>query len=111
MGAPFYAIAMDFQWVDIGKVPDYWRAIRSVLLGEVKNVSIPGKEVLPGIYTGLNVAVNGAAPALSAVVPVVLITVFTKLAPALLVAESNASKLNIAPFGALNTATTSPTKA
>jgi len=58
MGAPFYGIAMDFQWVDIGKVPDYWRAIRSVLLGEVNNVQIPGQQVAPGIYTGLNVAVN-----------------------------------------------------
>ena len=58
MNAPFYAIPMDFQWVDIGKVPDYWQAIRSVLLGEVKNVAIPGHEVAPGIYTGLNVAVN-----------------------------------------------------
>jgi mannose-1-phosphate guanylyltransferase len=58
MGAPFYGISMDFEWVDIGKVPDYWRAIRSVLLGEVKNVDIPGHQVAPGIYTGLNVAVN-----------------------------------------------------
>jgi len=58
IGAPFYAIAMDFEWVDIGKVPDYWRAIRGVLLGEIKNVQIPGHEVAPGIYTGLNVAVN-----------------------------------------------------
>ncbi|NJM58297.1 MAG: NDP-sugar synthase [Synechococcales cyanobacterium RU_4_20] len=57
-GAPFYGISMDFQWVDIGKVPDYWRAVRSVLQGDVKNVPIPGKQVAPGIYTGLNVAVN-----------------------------------------------------
>ncbi|NEO41959.1 MAG: NDP-sugar synthase [Moorea sp. SIOASIH] len=57
-GAPFYAVPMDFQWVDIGKVPDYWRAVRGVLLGEINNVPIPGKEVAPGIYTGLNVAVN-----------------------------------------------------
>jgi mannose-1-phosphate guanylyltransferase len=57
-GAPFYGISMDFQWVDIGKVPDYWRAIQSVLLGEIKNVSIPGIEVRPGVYAGLNVAVN-----------------------------------------------------
>jgi mannose-1-phosphate guanylyltransferase len=57
-GAPFYGVAMDFEWVDIGKVPDYWHAVRSVLKGEVRNVSIPGKEVRPGIYTGLNVAVN-----------------------------------------------------
>ncbi len=58
MGAPFYAVSMDFEWVDIGKVPDYWHAVRSVLRGEVKNVQIPGKEVFPGVYTGLNVAVN-----------------------------------------------------
>ncbi len=57
-GAPFYGVSMDFEWVDIGKVPDYWHAIRSVLRGDVKNVSIPGKQVAPGIYTGLNVAVN-----------------------------------------------------
>jgi len=58
IGAPFHAIAMDFEWVDIGKVPDYWRAIHGVLKGEIKNVQIPGHEVAPGIYTGLNVAVN-----------------------------------------------------
>ncbi|MBE9142597.1 sugar phosphate nucleotidyltransferase [Planktothrix mougeotii] len=58
IGAPFYGISMDFEWVDIGKVPDYWQAIRSVLLGYIKNVSIPGHQVHPGIYTGLNVAVN-----------------------------------------------------
>jgi mannose-1-phosphate guanylyltransferase len=58
VGAPFFAKPMEFEWVDIGKVPDYWRAIRGVLLGEIKNVQIPGREVFPGIYTGLNVAVN-----------------------------------------------------
>ncbi len=58
MNAPFYGLPMDFEWVDIGKVPDYWHAIRSVLNGEVKNVAIPGREVAPGIYTGLNVCVN-----------------------------------------------------
>lgn len=57
-GAPFYAVNMDFEWVDIGKVPDYWHAIRGVLLREIRNVEIPGKEVRPGIFTGLNVAVN-----------------------------------------------------
>ncbi len=58
MKAPFYALPMDFQWVDIGKVPDYWKAIRSVLLGELRQIDIPGKEVRPGIFTGLNVAAN-----------------------------------------------------
>jgi mannose-1-phosphate guanylyltransferase len=58
MGAPFYGISMDFQWVDIGKVPDYWQAVRSVLMGYVNNVPIPGHQVKPGVYTGINVAVN-----------------------------------------------------
>lgn len=58
MGAPFYGIAMDFQWVDIGKVPDYWQAVRDVLQGKIERVPIPGIEVAPGIYTGLNVVVN-----------------------------------------------------
>ncbi len=57
-GAPFYALPMEFEWVDIGKVPDYWQAIRSVLQGDVRQVQIPGKEVRPGIYTGLNVAAD-----------------------------------------------------
>jgi len=32
---------MDFQWVDIGKVPDYWQTIRGVLLGEIKMLKFP----------------------------------------------------------------------
>ena len=57
-GAPFYALPMDFEWVDIGKVPDYWQAIRSVLLGDVRQVQIPGRQVRPGVYAGLNVAAD-----------------------------------------------------
>ena len=55
---PFYALQMDFEWVDIGKVPDYWRAIRNVLKGKVRQVEIPGKEIKPGVFTGLNVAAD-----------------------------------------------------
>nr|YP_009530574.1 putative sugar-phosphate nucleotidyl transferase [Paulinella micropora]AXY63263.1 putative sugar-phosphate nucleotidyl transferase [Paulinella micropora] len=54
----FYALPMEFEWVDIGKVPDYWQVIRSVLQGQVRQVQIPGKEVCPGVYAGLNVAAN-----------------------------------------------------
>ncbi len=57
-GAPFYALPMEFEWVDIGKVPDYWQAIRSVLQGHLRQVQIPGREVRPGIYAGLNVAAD-----------------------------------------------------
>ncbi len=58
IGAPFFALSMEFEWIDIGKVPDYWKAIRSVLLGDVRQVDVPGKEVKPGVFAGLNVAAN-----------------------------------------------------
>jgi len=58
MNLPFFALPMDFEWVDIGKVPDYWSAIRNVLEGKVRQVEIPGKEIKPGVFTGLNVAAN-----------------------------------------------------
>jgi mannose-1-phosphate guanylyltransferase len=57
-GAPFYGISMDFEWVDIGKVPDYWQAIQDVLTGQVKLVNIPGEEVQPGVFAGMNVKAN-----------------------------------------------------
>ena len=43
-GLAFYALPMDFEWVDIGKVPDYWHAIRSVLQGDIRQVSIPASK-------------------------------------------------------------------
>ncbi len=55
---PFYGVATNFQWVDIGKTPDYWVAIQKVLKGEVNGVHIPGIEVAPGIWVGINVRVN-----------------------------------------------------
>ncbi len=57
-GAPFYGISMDFEWVDIGKVPDYWQAIQDVLTGKVNLVTIPGYEVQPGVFVGMNVKAN-----------------------------------------------------
>ena len=77
----------------------------------------PPDKVKPNIVkvaptrSALKVLVNGAVPALRAVVPVELITVFTKLAPGLLVADNAASRFSIWPFGAFNTAITSPTYA
>lgn len=56
--APFYALPMDFQWIDIGRVPDYWQAIQDVLVGKVKNVPIPGERIHPDLYSGLNVSAN-----------------------------------------------------
>jgi len=57
-GVPFYGINMDFQWVDIGKSSDYWQAIMKVLRGEVHGVKVPGIEIAPGVWSGINVRMN-----------------------------------------------------
>ncbi len=55
---PFYGITLPFQWVDIGSVPDYWDATRLGLSGKIDNFQIPGQEIAPGIYCGINVDIN-----------------------------------------------------
>ena len=57
-GAPFYGVTSDFQWVDIGRTPDYYEAVSKVLQGEVNGVSVRGTEIQPGVHVGLNVRAN-----------------------------------------------------
>jgi len=57
-GLPFYALRQDFHWIDIGKVSDYWQAMQRVMLGEVDGIKMPGREVRPGVWVGLNVRID-----------------------------------------------------
>ncbi|HOV88107.1 MAG TPA: NDP-sugar synthase [Syntrophobacteraceae bacterium] len=57
-GAPFYGISPPFRWVDIGSIPDYWAATRLVMSGKIRGISLPGREIAPGIYTGINLRLN-----------------------------------------------------
>lgn len=54
-GAPFHAIELPLEWVDIGSTPDFWTATMKLLRGEIPGAAIPGREVAPGIFVGLNV--------------------------------------------------------
>ncbi|TKB53012.1 nucleotidyltransferase family protein [Ferrimonas aestuarii] len=51
---PFYAKAFDFQWVDVGRLSDVWQVTKEILTGEIQNYPIPGKEIAPGVYVGIN---------------------------------------------------------
>lgn len=53
-GLPFYAQSRPFHWIDIGRVSDYWSVLQRVLRGEVDQLSMPGREVRPGIWVGIN---------------------------------------------------------
>jgi mannose-1-phosphate guanylyltransferase len=54
---PFYGVALPFSWIDIGSTPDYWQATQMILRGEFK-IEMPGEEVAPGIWGGINLAVD-----------------------------------------------------
>jgi mannose-1-phosphate guanylyltransferase len=54
---PFYGAALPFAWIDIGSTPDYWQATQMILRGEFK-IDMPGRELAPGIWGGINLAVD-----------------------------------------------------
>jgi len=55
---PFYGVALPFTWVDIGCIPDYWRATRLILSGGLSAARMPGREIAPRVWSGINVAVD-----------------------------------------------------
>jgi len=57
-GLPFYGLTMPMTWIDVGRVSDYWRATRLVLSGEVDFVRMSGRSIAPGVWSGINVAVD-----------------------------------------------------
>ena len=56
-GLPFYAQNCQFNWIDIGRVSDYWSVLQRVLRGEVAEMKMPGREVKPGVWVGLNTSI------------------------------------------------------
>lgn len=54
----FYAINHDFNWIDIGVVSDYWEVMQQVMRGEVPSMSMPGRQIKPGVWAGLNVHID-----------------------------------------------------
>lgn len=56
--AHFYAVNMDFQWLDVGKVKDVWEVTSDILNGKVKGYPIPGTQLAPGIWVGINTQID-----------------------------------------------------
>lgn len=57
-GVAFGAIELPFHWVDIGRISDYWEANQQLMRGILRGIDMPGREVLPRVWTGLNVNVD-----------------------------------------------------
>ena len=57
-GLPFYTQSRFFNWIDIGRVADYWSVCQRVLRGEIAQMDMPGREVRPGVWVGLNTNID-----------------------------------------------------
>ncbi len=55
---PFFVQNRNFNWIDIGRVSDYWSVLQRVLQGEVAHMSMPGQQVRPGVWVGLNTCID-----------------------------------------------------
>ena len=57
-GLPFSAIELPFRWLDIGRLSDFWTVNQELMRGSIRGMNMPGTEVLPKIWTGLNVNID-----------------------------------------------------
>jgi mannose-1-phosphate guanylyltransferase len=55
---PFYAQQREFGWIDIGRISDYWSVTQRLMRHEVAGIQIPGREIAPGVFAGLNVRID-----------------------------------------------------
>ena len=57
-GLKFNAINLPFNWIDIGRISDYWEANQKIMQGELRSIPMPGTEVKPGVWIGLNTNID-----------------------------------------------------
>lgn len=57
-GEPFYATAPSFQWVDVGSTKDFYTANLMLVNQEINGIKPYGKEIKPGVWTGINCDIN-----------------------------------------------------
>lgn len=57
-GLPFFAQKQNFNWIDIGRVSDYWEVVQHVMANPIPEMPIPGKQIREGVWTGLNVRID-----------------------------------------------------
>lgn len=55
---PFYGVSLPFTWIDIGRTTDYWHATQMLLRDQLDFVQMPGQEIAPGIWAGLNLSLD-----------------------------------------------------
>jgi len=54
---PFYMQSQPFNWFDIGRLSDYWAVLQRALSGGIAHMPMPGRQIRPGIWMGLNTSI------------------------------------------------------
>lgn len=57
-GVPFFAQKRFFNWIDIGRISDFWSVLQRVMRGEIAQMDMPGKQVRPDVWVGLNASID-----------------------------------------------------
>jgi mannose-1-phosphate guanylyltransferase len=60
VGERLYGLNLDtpWRWLDIGRTQDFHAVSMKALQGEIRGFAIPGREVRPGVWMGLNVNID-----------------------------------------------------
>lgn len=51
---PVFGLVQPVQWFNLGKLTDYYQVVQQALRGKINGFRLPGREVLPGLFVGLN---------------------------------------------------------
>ena len=60
-GLSLHAIKLPFNWIDIGRISDFWEANQKIMQGKLRRIPMPGKKLREGVWTGLNVDIEPGA--------------------------------------------------
>lgn len=54
----FFGVCQDFQWIDIGTLPDFFECQELILNGKVDGFNLPGKEIAPGVFANIHTLID-----------------------------------------------------
>lgn len=57
-GLALYGAHLPMTWLDIGRLPDFYRVSQLALQSRVPGYRLPGREISPGLRCGINVRMN-----------------------------------------------------
>jgi len=57
-GERIFGVELPFQWLDIGRLEDYYRVVMQAMRGEVAWFDLPRRTLQPGLWVGPNVSAN-----------------------------------------------------